>query len=55
MVIPVSYAALREATREREAGVADQEDAGALGGGRRRPWRKGSWNYVWILPARGFI
>jgi hypothetical protein len=38
VVIPVSYAALWEATRERERhGVVDQKRPAHLGGGRRRP------------------
>jgi hypothetical protein len=38
---------------EREAGVADQESIDAPGGGRRRPWRKGSWNSVFDSSSRG--
>jgi hypothetical protein len=41
VVIPVSYAALREATQERERGRGGgPEEAYAPGGGRRWPWRR---------------
>jgi hypothetical protein len=54
VVIHVSYAALREATQERERQGVDQETADAIGGGRRRLWRKGSWNSVFDSSSRGF-
>jgi hypothetical protein len=40
VVIPISYAALREAMREREVGAVDHRRLAHLGGGRRRPWRE---------------
>jgi hypothetical protein len=54
MVIPVSYAALREATRERERGRGGVQDrADAPGDGRRWPWRRARGNSVFSPPPRG--
>jgi hypothetical protein len=43
----------REREREREAGAAAKIGASILGGGRRSPWRKGSWNCCVDSSSRG--
>jgi hypothetical protein len=57
VVIPISYLALQEATREREreAGAADQRRPAHLGGGRRRPWREARGNSVMRALQGAFI
>jgi hypothetical protein len=55
VVISVSYAALWEGTRERERQrVAARGEAGAPGGGRRRPWRRAHGNSV-VSPPPGAL
>jgi hypothetical protein len=56
MVIPVSYAALREVTRERERGrAAEKRGPAHQGGGRRRPWREARGIYVLRALQGAFI